>query len=83
VHADGVAALIDVVMSSPEPAAVISMGPATTIAAALAAKPAIAKRASFVGRMGSVRRDSGGGPPSAEYNVAVDVPARRAVFGVG
>jgi inosine-uridine nucleoside N-ribohydrolase len=84
VHADGVAALIDCVMSSLEPVTVIGMGPATNIAAGLAAEPAIAKRARFVGMFGSVRRGSLGGPrPVAEYNVTVDVPACRSVFSVG
>jgi inosine-uridine nucleoside N-ribohydrolase len=63
VRAEGVAALIDCVMRSPEPVTVIGMGPATTIGAVLAAEPAIAKRARFVGMMGSARRASGGGAP--------------------
>lgn len=58
--------------------------PTTNIAAALAAEPAIAKKARFVGMFGSVRRGSLGGlRPVAEYNVIVDVPACRSVFSAG
>ena len=83
VHADGVAALIDCVMNSPEPVTVIGMGAARNIAAALAREPAIAKRARFVGMYGMVRRGTLGGPPGPEFNVLFNVPACRSAFSAG
>jgi inosine-uridine nucleoside N-ribohydrolase len=88
VHADGIAALIDCVMSSAEPVTIIAIGPMTNIGAALALEPAIAENARLVGMLGSVRGvgsvlqghpDMGGGPVP-EYNVQADVSACRAAF---
>jgi inosine-uridine nucleoside N-ribohydrolase len=81
VHQDGVQAIIDTIMSSPEPVTLIAVGPVQNIAAALAREPRIAQKARFVGMHGSVRKGYGGKPTiEAEYNVKVDAKACRAVF---
>lgn len=72
VHEDGVAALIDTIMRSPEPVTLICIGPVPNIGAALEREPRIARNARFVGMHGSVRRGYGGSEKiSAEYNVAM------------
>lgn len=78
VREDGVAALIDAIMTSTEPITVIGIGPMTNIAAALRREPKIAERARLVAMLGSLNQ--GYGPhdePVAEYNVAADVNACR------
>ncbi len=78
VQRDGVQALIDVVMKSPEPVTLICIGPVPNIKAALEREPAIARRARFVGMQGSVHRGyDGAAQPSAEYNVKCDPDAFR------
>lgn len=77
VHQDGVKALIDLVRSSPRPITVISIGPSTTLAEALARDPGITGKAFFVGMQGSVHKGYNGGPVSPEWNVLCDVPAAR------
>jgi inosine-uridine nucleoside N-ribohydrolase len=80
VHADGVAALIDTIMTT-EGVTLICIGPMPNIKLALEREPRIARRARFVGMQGSVRRGYGAtGDPAAEYNVRADVPAAQAVF---
>jgi inosine-uridine nucleoside N-ribohydrolase len=81
VHQDGVGALVETVMKSPEPVTVIAIGPLTTVAAALEREPGIAARARFVGMHGSVRLGyEGKAEISAEYNVKHDAPACRRAF---
>ncbi len=81
VYEDGVSALIDAIMASPQPITLICIGPMPNIRAALAKQPEIARKARFVGMHGSVRKGYGGGPkPQAEYNVKQDVKACQAVF---
>jgi inosine-uridine nucleoside N-ribohydrolase len=81
VVSDGVGALIECIMQSPDPVTVITIGPLTNIAAALEREPAIAQRARVVGMLGSVRNAGPfGDDPASEYNVGFDVPACRAVF---
>jgi len=77
VHRDGVQALIDTIMASPEPVTLIAIGPSETVAAALAREPAIAGRARFVGMQGAVFRGYQGGPVCPEWNVRADVAAAR------
>ena len=80
VKSDGVALLIDTVMSSRDPV-LISIGPATNIAAALEREPQIAKRARFVGMQGGIRFGyRGNRTPQPEYNVYIDVEAFRKVL---
>lgn len=79
--ADGVQAIIDTIMQSPQPVTLICIGPAPNIAAALRREPLIAQHARFVGMDGSVYLGYGGSkPPCAEYNVARDPKALQAVF---
>ena len=78
---DGIGALINAVMADPEPVVIVSIGPATNVAAALDAVPEIAARASFVGMHGAVRLGYKGSPtPVPEYNVVCDVAAFRKVL---
>jgi len=76
VRQDGVQALIDVVMKSPEPVTIIAIGPMPNVAAALEREPKIAERARLVGMYGSVRRGyEGNKNVSAEWNVKAAVKA--------
>ncbi len=81
VHTDGVQALIDTIMSSPQLVTLICIGPAPNIAEALKREPRIAQHARFVGMDGSVRVGYGGAKqPCAEWNVKADPKAMQAVF---
>jgi inosine-uridine nucleoside N-ribohydrolase len=81
VQRDGVAALVEAIMSSPEPVTLVAIGPLTNVAAALAREPRIADRARFVGMHGCVRRSHGGkAEVIAEYNVKADAVACQRVF---
>ncbi|MBE7502490.1 MAG: nucleoside hydrolase [Verrucomicrobiales bacterium] len=73
---DGVQAIIDTIMTSPQPVTVIAVGPLPNIAAALTREPRIAGKARFVGMHGSVRRGYGNSDKiAAEYNVKEDPKA--------
>lgn len=81
VHADGVQALIDTIMHSPQPVTLVAIGPVPNLAAALKREPRVAQHARFVGMDGSVRVGYGGAKqPCAEWNVAADPKAMQAVF---
>jgi inosine-uridine nucleoside N-ribohydrolase len=81
VHADGVQAIIDIIMESAQPVTLIAIGPLPNLAAALERQPRIAERARFVGMHGSVRLGYGGSQkPAAEYNVKADAKACQKVF---
>jgi len=81
IHEDGVQAMIDLIMNSPQRVTVIAVGPVPNIGAALKREPRIARKADFIGMHGSVYKGYGGGSrPSPEYNVRADVPACRAAF---
>lgn len=78
---DGAQAMVDVVMASPEPVTILTVGPATLAAAALKLEPAIARNARFVGMEGAIRLGYGGSDfVEPEYNVRVDPAALAAVF---
>jgi inosine-uridine nucleoside N-ribohydrolase len=78
VHEDGVQALIDTVMGAPRPITIISIGPSSTVAAALEKQPAIAAKAVFVGMQGSVRVGyDGSKTPCPEWNVKAAIPAGK------
>lgn len=78
VHRDGVAAMIDLIMQSPEPIALICIGPVPNIAEALRREPKIAEKARFFGMHGSVRVGYGGSKkPSPEWNVKADAKSCR------
>lgn len=81
VHQDGVAALVETIMSSKEPITLICIGPVPNIAAALEKEPRIAQKARFVGMHGSVYRGYGGKKePDAEWNVVANPKACQKVF---
>ncbi|MFO1452259.1 MAG: nucleoside hydrolase [Opitutaceae bacterium] len=81
VHRDGVGALIDVVMNSPEPVTVIAIGGVPGLAAALKREPRMASRARFVGMHGSFDVGYGGSREiAAEANVLSDPEALRHVL---
>jgi len=81
VHEDGIGALIDTIMSSPEPVALICIGPVPNIGEALRREPGLADRARFVGMHGSVYRGYGGSDEtSAECNVVNHTPDCQQAF---
>jgi len=81
VYEDGVGAIVETIMRSPEPVTLVCIGPLPNISAALAREPEIARRARFVGMHGSIRRGYGGSETvSAEYNVAHFPLACRKAF---
>ena len=81
VHEDGVQALVDTIMKSPERITLICIGPVQTARAALEREPRIAQKARFVGMHGSVRKGyDGKKDPEAEWNVKADPTACRAIL---
>lgn len=75
---DGVGAIVETIMKSPEPTTLICIGPMPNVAAALQREPRIAERARFVGMDGSVRLGYGGSKtPAPEWNVKADVAAAK------
>lgn len=81
IRQDGAQAMVELIMASPEPVTVISIGVATNVARALELEPRIAARSRFVGMHGSIHLGYGGQPGAVpEANVRYDVPALRQVF---
>jgi inosine-uridine nucleoside N-ribohydrolase len=82
VYSDGVQAMIDLIMKSPEPVTLLCIGPLPNIAEALKREPRIAEKARFVGMHGSVRIGYGGNKTKidAEWNVKCDPKACQKVF---
>jgi inosine-uridine nucleoside N-ribohydrolase len=81
VHTDGVRAMVDVIMASPQPVTLICIGPMPNVAAALEREPRMAQRARFVGMDGSVRLGYDGvRTPCAEWNVKCNPAAAKKVF---
>ncbi|SPE54235.1 Inosine-uridine nucleoside N-ribohydrolase [Verrucomicrobia bacterium] len=81
VHENGVQAIIDTIMQSPESVTVIDIAPTPNIAAALAREPRIAERARFVGMYGSVRMGyDRSSKCSAEWNVKAAPQACQKIF---
>jgi len=81
VHRDGVQAMIDVIMKSPDPVTLVAIGPLPNVAEALKREPRIAEKARFIGMHGSVRVGyNGNRKPSAEWNVRADAASCRAVL---
>ena len=81
IYPDGVQAMIDTIMSSPEPITLIAIGPLPNVAAALEHEPNIAKKARFVGMHGSIRWSfSDKSKPQKEYNVVSFIKASQTVF---
>jgi inosine-uridine nucleoside N-ribohydrolase len=70
IYENGVDALIQTIMDSPEMITLICIGPVPNIGTAIEREPRIAQKARFVGMHGSIRRGYGGSEKiSAECNV--------------
>lgn len=81
VHDDGIGALIETIMDSPQQVTLVCIGPVPNIATALEREPRIVENARFVGMHGSVRRGYGGSEQiSAEWNVRAIPEACRQAF---
>lgn len=81
VREDGVGAMIETIMNSPRPVAIVAIGPLTNVAEALRREPRIAQKARFIGMTGSVYRGYNNAPEiHKEYNVLADIPACQATF---
>jgi inosine-uridine nucleoside N-ribohydrolase len=81
VHPDGVQAIVDTIMNSPQTVTLICIGPVPNIAEALKREPRIAQHARIVAMAGSVRVGyNGAKPPQAEWNVKCDPKAMQSVF---
>lgn len=81
VHEDGVQALIDTILASPQRITLIAIGPLPNIAEALKREPRIAEKADFVGMHGSVRKGyDGSSAISPEWNVKADAKSCAAAF---
>lgn len=81
VYEDGVEAMCETILKSPEPITVIGIGPLTNIKEALSRAPEIAKHVRFVGMQGSIYRGYQNAQiPSKEYNIVVDIEAAKQVF---
>ena len=80
VHKDGVAAMIELIMTSKEQVTLICIGPMPNLLEALKREPRITGKARFVGMHGSIAEAiDAGSAPIAEYNVVCDVPACQKV----
>ncbi len=81
---DGVGAIIETILASPQPVTLLCIGPVPNIAEALRREPRIVQNARFVGMHGSLRVGYDGAPPiAAEYNVKLDPDSCRAAFEAG
>jgi inosine-uridine nucleoside N-ribohydrolase len=81
VHTDGVQAMIDTVMRSPDPVTIIAIGPMPNVATALEREPRIAQVARFVGMDGSIRKGYGASAtPTPEWNVKANPKACQKAF---
>ena len=81
VSEDGVGAMIDIIMNSPEPITLICTGPVPNIRAALEREPGIVKNTKIVGMFGSLRYGYDGSEVIVnETNVRLDPDACRQMF---
>jgi inosine-uridine nucleoside N-ribohydrolase len=81
IHENGIEAICDTTIKSPEPITLIAIGPLGNIADAIKLDPDIIWKARFVGMQGSLRIGYKGNPaPVAEYNVLYNSKACRDVF---
>ncbi len=81
VHRDGVQALVDLALSSPEPVTLVALGPPPSLAEALRREPRIAGKLRFAGMYGSIHKGYSGKPkPEPEWNVRASVQAARALL---
>jgi len=75
--------IIQTVLQSATPVALIALGPQTNIAMALRRAPEIAERVAKIVFMGGGYFEGGNMTPAAEYNILVDPEAARIVLGSG
>jgi inosine-uridine nucleoside N-ribohydrolase len=75
VHDDGVGALVDAIMSSPQPVTLLTIGPVTNVAAALEREPRIVENSRVISMAADIRGGDG-----VEWNVLGDVPAFRSLM---
>ena len=81
IYEDGVGAMIDLIMNSPEPITLICIGPVPNIKVALEREPNIVKNAKIVGMYGSLRYGYDGNEViSKETNVRLNPDACRKMF---
>ena len=81
IHRDGVGAMIDTIMNSPEPVTLICIGPVPNIGEALKREPRIAENARFVGMHGSVYKGyENSDTISPECNVVYFTPDCQRAF---
>ncbi len=81
IREDGVQAIIDTVMSSPEPITLICIGPVPNILEALRREPKIAPKCRFVGMFGSISLGHDGSAGAiAEFNVVKNIKACQEAF---
>lgn len=83
VYADGVEALIDTIMRSPERITLIGIGPVPNLALALEREPRIVEKARLIVMGGCIGSQEQGGPGFREYNVGKDPKAARQVYAAG
>lgn len=79
----GVDALIAAVRRNPGEITLVTLGPLTNIALALALAPDIATKIRYCYVMGGAANTTGNVTPAAEFNIWVDPEAARAVFHSG
>ena len=81
VHRDGVGAVIETIMNSPEPVTLICIGPVPNIGEALKREPRITENARFVGMHGSIHKGyENSDTISPECNVVYFTSACQKVF---
>lgn len=84
VFEDGVQAIIDTILTNPEPVTLVVIGPAPNIREALRREPAVARKARVYSMGGSIRRGYDSSPePTAEHNVEGDPAATSAMYSAG
>ena len=81
IQADGIGAMIELILASPEPVTIIAIGPVPNLAEALRREPRIAAKCRLVGMQGSFDRGYDNSPTAmAEANVKADPASLRAVL---
>lgn len=81
IYENGIEAIIQTIIDSPDVIKLICIGPLTNINVAIDQEPDIVKNAHFIGMQGSIYRGYNGQEGiTAEYNVAKDIPAAQKVL---
>ena len=81
IYEDGVEAMVDTIMESPEPIKLIAIAPLPNVSAALEKQPKITENSEFVGMHGSLRIGYiGRDKPEREWNVYSMTEAAQKVF---